>query len=111
MERSSSRVLDSESGSNTYKWHVLTSLQQKKKSKGPRKPRYAGASLPNRFAIPPGYRWDGVGGSPSSNRSVHANVWCFSLDRSTGFEKKYFQYQNAAVRKEYESNQWSVEDM
>jgi len=34
-----------------------------------------------------------------------------TADRSTGFEKKLFQYQNAAVRRELEHNQWSMEDM
>lgn len=32
-------------------------------------------------------------------------------DRSNDFEKKYFQAQNTRARREYEHNQWSVEDM
>lgn len=67
-------------------------LVQKKKKKGPRRPQYQGSFPPNRFGIRPGYRWDGV-------------------DRSNGFEHKFFQYQNAAARKTLDSHNYAVADM
>lgn len=65
----------------------------KSRSKGPRKPEYAGPPPPpNRFGIKPGYRWDGV-------------------DRGNGFEQKYFQRHNERKRNTAASYEWSVDDM
>jgi pre-mRNA-splicing factor CWC26 len=33
------------------------------------------------------------------------------IDRSNGFEKKAFQYENARARTQHEAAAWSVEDM
>ncbi|KAL7311295.1 Pre-mRNA-splicing factor cwc26 [Mucor circinelloides] len=63
-------------------------------SKGKRlvKPNYKGAWKPNRFMIPPGYRWDGV-------------------DRSTGFEDTFLLQQNQAKSFAAQAHAWSTEDM
>jgi pre-mRNA-splicing factor CWC26 len=56
------------------------------------KPKYEGSFLPNRFHIPPGHRWDGV-------------------DRSNGYEKQWFEKQNARRAVEEEAYKWSTSDM
>ena len=69
----------------------------KKKAKSgewkPVRPTYKVPPPPsNRFGILPGYRWDGV-------------------DRSSGFEKMYFEKKNKAVAIQDEAYKWSVSDI
>lgn len=52
---------------------------------------YAGHAPPNRYGILPGWRWDGV-------------------DRSTGFEKEWFQARSKSARVEELKYQWQMDD-
>ncbi|KAF2006907.1 hypothetical protein P154DRAFT_517362, partial [Amniculicola lignicola CBS 123094] len=54
------------------------------------KPLYKGSSAPNRYGIRPGHRWDGV-------------------DRSNGFEVKWFKAQNRKGHTEKMEYQWQMD--
>ena len=71
--------------------HLTTSKKKKRKGKSDRI-MYQGHWAPNRFNIPPGYRWDGV-------------------DRSNGFEGRYFSTQNAKLSRAEDEYKWATEDM
>ncbi|XP_011300685.1 BUD13 homolog isoform X3 [Fopius arisanus] len=66
--------------------------QIKEGKREPDAPTYEGSFMPNRFGIKPGHRWDGV-------------------DRSNGYEKKWFDARNARTAVQEEAYKWSTADM
>ncbi|XP_044730166.1 BUD13 homolog [Chrysoperla carnea] len=72
--------------------YIRKQNKTEKQDDKPSKPKYEGAFMPNRFGIPPGYRWDGV-------------------DRSNGYESNWFNVQNSKKVLQEEAYKWSTDDM
>ncbi|XP_022209444.2 BUD13 homolog [Drosophila obscura] len=76
---------------------MLEYMRQKRKKQDkldnkPVMPKYEGSFPENRYGIRPGYRWDGV-------------------DRSNGYEQRWFDKQNERKAMQDEAYKYSVEDM